>query len=133
MALPSRGPSPVYPRSHERELLRSRLRVVLGTLYRRKGIHEGLTDERLRSGTEEWKDGCGSGIFFRRRKVNQGVQTDGTDRQARQGKAPGTTTCRLAASKSRSKAAHLARMIRWIVACTVEIGEEEGLWVSLVP
>jgi hypothetical protein len=40
------GPLPVYPRSHERKLLRSRLCVELGTLYRREGDEEESTGER---------------------------------------------------------------------------------------
>lgn len=38
--------------SHERKLLRSRLRVELGTLYRREGIHQGQLRRKARSGTE---------------------------------------------------------------------------------
>jgi hypothetical protein len=71
--------------SHERKLLRSRLRVVLGTLYRnsrtKEESHQGRrsVDERqwtLGHGkkVEGWRSECGSGmmIFFDRMKADQG-------------------------------------------------------------
>jgi hypothetical protein len=70
--------------SHERKLLRSRLRVVLGTLYRRRRNPPGTeTKGTLGHRRKEWV--WLSGSSFERRSESQGRQTDEqTGRQAGQ-------------------------------------------------
>lgn len=121
--------------SHERKLLRSRLRVVLGTLYRRRRNPPGtLGDERhARAQTEGM--GVARRIVLRRRSEQTEPghtdetdrQTNGTDRQtgrqedSGQAYLPGTHG---ALNPAGRQSTHLARMIRWIIACTVEIGKK---------
>ena len=109
--------------SHERKLLRSRLRVVLGTLYRREGIHQGRETEGTLG---HRRNGCGSADLQSSKKQNHGARAGGQEGRQAFRHFRAYSSLNPAAKQSST---HLARMIRWIacnVHCCRDWGERGG-------